>query len=96
MERFRQSIAAKPDEFLAIIDKVEADTGMKISAECYKRPKPCDNEALAPFFAWKGKIGCIVHEDFSEATFGPELKDRVGDFLQKLLPIYDYLNRFKV
>ena len=96
MEDFRRAISAKPDEFLAMIENVESATGMKIAAECYKRPKPCDNPDLAPYFAWKGKIGCIVHEDFSDATFGPELARRVSDFLQKLLPIYDYFNRFKV
>jgi len=96
MEDFRRAIAANPAEFLDIIEKVESATGMKIAAETYKRPKPCDNPDLAPYFAWKGKIGCIIHEDFSEATFGPGLLPRVADFLEKLLPIYDYFNRFKV
>ena len=96
MENFRRAIAANPAEFLDMIRQVESATGMPIAAECYKRPKPCENEELAPFFAWKGKIGCIVHEDFSEAIFGPELEGRVSEFLQKLLPIYDYFNRFKV
>ena len=96
MEDFRRAIAANPAEFLDVIEKVESATGMKIAAETYKRPKPCDNPDLAPYFAWKGKIGCIIHEDFSEATFGPDLLPRVADFLQKLLPIYDYFNRFKV
>ena len=96
MESFRRSIAANPEEFLQIIDAVETATGRKIDAECYKRPKPCDNPDLAPNFAWKGKIGCIVHEDFSEATFGPDLSQRVSQFLEKLMPIYDYFNRFKV
>ena len=96
MEDFRRSIAANPTEFLDVIEKVESATGMKIAAETYKRPKPCDNPELAPYFAWKGKIGCIIHEDFSEATFGPDLLPRVADFFEKLLPIYDYFNRFKV
>ncbi len=96
MEEFRRYISAKPDEFLGMIRSVEEATGQKIEAECYKRPKPCENPDLASYFAWKGQIGCTRHEDFSEATFGPELADRVLDFLVKLIPLYDYFNRFKV
>ena len=93
---FRQTIAAKPEEFLQIVEQVEAATGMPISAELYKRPKPCDDPRLERFFAWKGKIGCVVDEPFGEDTFGPALADRVADFFEKLTPIYDYFNKFKV
>ena len=96
MEDFRRRIAAKPDEFLAMLHSVEESVGQKVTAECYKRPKPCDNPELLPYFAWKGQIGCTRHEDFSDATFGPELKDRVEDFFVKLMPLYDYFNQFKV
>ena len=96
MEAFRRRIAAKPQEFLSLIRQVEESTGQSVLAECYKRPKPCDNEALLPFFAWKGKIGCTVHEDFSQATFGPDIQTRVADFFEKLLPLYDFFNQFKV
>ena len=96
MEDFRKRISARPDEFLTMVREVEGSVGQKIMADCYKRPKPCDNPDLAPYFAWKGQIGCTRHEDFSEATFGPELKDRVLDFFLKLIPLYDYFNQFKV
>ena len=96
MEDFRRRISAKPDEFLAMVESVETATGQKIMAECYKRPKPCDNEALLPYFAWKGQIGLTRHEDFSEETFGPEIAERVAEFFNQLLPLYDYFNKFKV
>jgi hypothetical protein len=96
MEDFRRHSSAKPEEFLSMIASVEEATGQKITADCYKRPKPCDNPELLPYFAWKGQIGCVRHEDFSDAAFGPELKDRVMDFFDKLIPLYDYFNRFKV
>ena len=96
MEDFRKYISAKPDEFLELIASVEASVGQKIEAELYKRPKPCDNPELAPYFAWKGQIGCVRSEEFGENTFGPELAERVRDFLTKLIPLYDYFNRFKV
>ena len=96
MKEFRRSIAAKPDEFLAMIRQVEEATGMTIYAEEYKRPEPCANPELERFYRWKGKIGCTIHEDFSDAAFGPALAERVRDFLVKLMPLYDYCNRFKV
>ena len=96
MEDFRKYISAKPDEFLNMIQEVEEAVGQKITADCYKRPKPCDNPDLAPYFAWKGQIGCVRQEEFSDATFGPELGERVLDFFVKLMPLYDYFNKFKV
>ena len=96
LEDFRRRIAAKPEEFLEMIEKVESATGQKVLAECYKRPKPCDDPRLAPYFAWRGQIGCTRHEDFSEATFGPRLGERVAEFFDQLLPLYDYFNKFKV
>ena len=96
MEDFRKRISARPDEFLTMVREVEEAVGQKITADCYKRPKPCDNPDLMPYFAWKGQIGCTRHEDFSEATFGPELEERVLDFFVKLIPLYDYFNQFKV
>ena len=96
MEAFRKYISAKPDEFLTMVREVEDSVGQKITADCYKRPEPCDNPDLAPYFAWKGQIGCTRHEEFSEATFGPELGERVREYFEKLIPLYDYFNRFKV
>ena len=96
MKDFRDYITANPDEFLELIHATEEAIGMPITADLYKRPKPTENPDLAPYFAWKGNISCIVHEDFSESTFGPQLADRVRSFFEKLIPIYDYFNRFKV
>ena len=96
MEAFRRHIAAYPEEFLNLIAQTEAAVGMPISAETYKRPKPTDNPDLERFYAWKDRIGCVIEEAPGPDIFGPELKDRVADFFEKLTPLYDYLNRFKV
>ena len=96
MEQLRRAIAAKPDEFLELVRGVEEKTGMALSAACYKRPKPTEDPRLAPFFAWKGQIGMIRHEDPGEDIFGSGLKDKVAAFFEDLLPLYDYFNRFKV
>ena len=95
MEQFRRYIAAKPDEFLEMIKDVEEATGQAVSAACYKRPKPADDPRLEPFYAWRGQIGMIRHEDPGEDIFGPELKNRVAEFFEQLMPLYDYFNKFK-
>lgn len=94
MEDFRRHITAYPDEFLNLIRTTEEAVGGKVYADLYKRPKPTENPALAPYFAWKDKIGCTRHIDPGEAMFGPELLNEVADFFQKLTPLYNYFNRF--
>ena len=96
MEAVRQDIVANPKAFLKLIKKTEKDTGMPITAETYKRPKPCSDKSLERFFAWKGCIACEVTEPVSPELFGPDLGIRAGEFLQKLIPLYDYFNKFKV
>ena len=94
LEDFRKAIAAKPREFLKLIADTQEATGVPITVESYKRPKEAPKSELAPFYAWKGKIACVVDEPVSEDIFGPELGKRAGEFLEKLIPLYEYLNRF--
>ena len=89
MEGFRQHISANPDEFLKLIRCTEEAVGMPVSAELYKRPKECPDSRLIHYFAWKTNIGCVRHEEFSEATFGPVLQNRVAEFFRQLTPLYD-------
>ena len=96
MEAFRRHITAYPEEFLALMENTEKAVGAKVYADCYKRPKPTEDDRLLPYFAWKGMIGCTRHIDPGEAMFGPQLKDEVADFFEKLIPLYDYFNQFKV
>ena len=96
LESFRQAIAAKPEEFLELMDQVQAATGVPVTATLYKRPKEAADPRLAPYFAWKGNIACTIDEPVSEEIFGPALGERVKEFLDKLIPLYDYFNRFAV
>ncbi|MEF2836944.1 MAG: DUF2461 domain-containing protein [Oscillospiraceae bacterium] len=96
MEDFRKHITAYPDEFLELIQKTEEAVGQPITAELYKRPKPTDNPALAPYFAWKGQIACTRSIAPGPEMFSPDLKNEVADFFEKLTPLYEYFNRFKV
>ena len=94
LARFREEIARDPDTFLALVEQAERDTGVTITAEEYKRPKPCPDPRLERFYRWKGKIGCIRTEEFGEDAFSPELADRARDFITALTPLTNFLYRF--
>ena len=96
LEQFRRHIAAYPDDFLELIRSTGEAVGQPILAEKYKRPKPCPDPRLEPYYAWKSQIGCTRHIDPGEGMFGPELAAEVADFFEKLTPLYEYFNRFKV
>ena len=96
MEDFRRHITAYPDEFLELIRSTEEAVGQPVTAHLYKRPKQTDNPDLAPFFAWKEHIACVRSIEPGPGMFGPELKNEVADFFEKLTPLYEYFNRFKV
>ena len=96
MEEFRKYISAYPEDFLRLMAQTEAAAGQSVTAQLYKRPKETDNPALAPYFAWKGDIGCIRNRDVGPEIFGPGLEDEVADFFAKLTPLYTYFTRFGV
>ena len=96
MEDFRKHITAYPDEFLELVKTTEEAVGQPITAELYKRPKSTDNPDLERFFAWKGQIACTRSIAPGPDMFGPELKNEVANFFEKLTPLYEYFNRFKV
>lgn len=94
LEDFRRNISAKPDDFLKLISDTEATVGQPVTAECYKRPKPTDNPALIPYFAWKGQIGCTREIAPGDRLFGPQLEEEVSGFFEALTPLYEYFNQF--
>ena len=96
MEEFRRHITAFPDEFLELIRNTEAAVGQPVTAQLYKRPKPTEDPRLEPYFAWKEQIACTRSIAPGPEMFGPELKNQVADFFEKLTPLYEYFNRFKV
>lgn len=94
LEDFRRNISAKPDDFLKLISDTEAAVGQPVTAECYKRPKPTDNPALIPYFAWKGQIGCTREIAPGDRLFGSQLEDEVSGFFEALTPLYEYFNQY--
>ena len=77
-----------------MLRQVEEATGQQMMAKLYKRPKPTEDKDLMPYFAWKEAFSMERQEEFGPEAFSPELAQRVKEYLTKLLPLYDYFNRF--
>ena len=97
MQDLRNDWAARPDFFPELISKTEKATGVPVAAELYKRPpQPAPTEALAPYYLWRRNIGCTVDLDVGPEIFGPQLGISAREFIEKLIPLYEYFNRFTV
>lgn len=96
LEEMRQDWAKHPGQFLELIRATEEATGIPVTADLYKRPKDAPIPELVPYYAWRGNISCVVEEPVGPEMFGPELGQRAGEFITKLIPLYEYFNRFKV
>lgn len=94
MDAFRKNLAANPEPFLKLIHDTQEETSIRITAESYKRPKPCDDPRLQEYMNWKGAISCTVELPFGEEVFTPELAGRVRDLFQKLIPLYTYFQQY--
>lgn len=94
MEAFRRQIAQDPQPFLSLVERTEDVTGIPVTADLYKRSKPCPSEELERFFRWKGNISCIWQEPFGDDVFRPELAQRVRERITMLDPLTEYLSRF--
>lgn len=95
VEGFRREWARNPGPFLKLMQDTEKATGIPVTAyKTYKRPKQAPTAELAPYFAWRGNIQCVRHEDVSEDLFGTGLKERVSDFFRKVTPVYRYFYDF--
>ena len=95
LEKMRQHWAEHPKEILNLLKKTRRATGVPVTAQQYKRPpKPAPCKELETLYSWRGDIECTMTEEFSENTFGPDLGVRVREFLEKLIPLYDYFCQF--
>ena len=92
MEAFRRQVSAQPKEFLSLLQTTGETTGIPVTAELYKRPKPMENPEMEEFGYWKGDISCVRTEPVGEELFGPQLGQRAQTLFRQLIPIYEYFN----
>ncbi len=95
LEKMRKAWAENPKEILSLLRKTKKAVGIPVTAQLYKRPpKEAPVPELKELFSWRSAISCIVDEPVSPEIFGPELGKRAAEFLEKLIPLYDYFNQF--
>lgn len=93
MDCFRQEIAREPGIFLDLLRKTRQETGIEVTGESYKRPKPAPSEALAPYWSWRRDVSCIRTEAVGPELFGPPLGERAALLFRQLTPLYEYFVR---
>lgn len=96
MERFRRDIAANPQPFLELIDRVEAETGCPVTSQCYKRPKPCPDPRLERFYAWKGDICCVKNVEAGPELFGQQLLPKTAELFRQVEPLYAFFRQYQL
>lgn len=92
MEGLRRQITAQPERFRALVEQAEEAVGEPVTAQTYKRPRPCPDEELERFYQWKDNICCTRKEPFGDGVFSGELAQRVRQTLVRLTPLVDYLS----
>lgn len=93
MQRFREMLDARPDEFLTLVEQVQKEVGLPITGDSYKRRKSCADPRIEPYYSFKN-IFCYTEQPIGPELFAPELADRVAKTLADLLPLYQYCQKF--
>jgi len=73
MEKFRQMLLAKPDEFPTLVKKLEKTSGVSCKPESYYRKKPCPDERVKDWYNLK-TIFMDVDREPDELLFSPKLE----------------------
>ena len=92
MEQFRRQLAENPKPFLAIVEALKV-SGLSLSSECYKRPKPCDTPMLQSYFQMKN-MGCYREFAVGDRLFTKNLSGDILTTFDQLKPLYSYVKLF--
>lgn len=89
MEELRKKALEKPEEFLAMIEKAEKESGITLDGERYKRPKPCADERLKEFFAFKN-ILALRDAPPDDLLFSPAIAEELQKVFRAWMPVYRF------
>ena len=92
MEAFRQDLAARPTHFPALVDRAQTESGSILTAESYRRPKPCPIPELAPYYSWKNNLTAMASLEPGPALFSPDLAGQVRQALLAWVPVSQYFS----
>ena len=93
LAKFRQMLTAKPQEFSALLKKLEKTSGAVFQPQYHYRKLPCEDEALKPWFNLKGFM-LDVERKPDDLLFSKDLAEEVTKTLKTLYPMYEYCLRF--
>ena len=93
MNRYREQLCDRKEEFLKLAKAVEWQTGLTISGKRYARPKPCPDPRLEPYYSLKNLFAISEHP-VDDALFSPDLGRQVRDTLLALLPLNEFCQNF--
>ena len=89
MDAFRIKLADHAEAFLQIVEKAERESGMRLSGDCYARPKPCEDARLAPYFALKN-LYALRDLPPDDLLYSADLEQEVRRILRAWKPVYDF------
>ena len=89
MTALRTKISDHADEFLAMVARAEKESGIALNSDRYKRPKPCNNEKVADFYAMKNLVA-IKDCPADDLLFSPALAEEVKKALLAWLPVHEF------
>ena len=90
MEAMRVKISDHADQFLAMVDKAQKDSGILLGGKAYARPKACQDPRLAPFFGLKN-FEAYRESPADDLLFSPELAGEVRRVLTAWLPVSEFM-----
>lgn len=89
MEQYRLKLQDHGEKFLKIVQKAEAESGLRLTGDSYARPKACENPKLAPYFSMKNLFALGDYAP-DELLYSPELANVVRNALVAWKPLYDF------
>ena len=91
MEKHRVRIDSNPKPLLKLHNALARQGEFVLQGPDYKRPKPCGEERLSPWYNKKSLS--IGHEEgLAEVIYTPALADRLTEGFAFLMPYYDYFS----
>ena len=92
MVKLRDHMQEHPQEFVKVMKQAERVTGFPITGDEYKRKKPCPSPKVEAYYNLKN-ILCLTYLPVGEALFTKDVEQEVGETLEKLLPLFNYLRK---
>lgn len=88
-EAIRIKMTDHADQFLSLVQKAERESGIRLDGDHYKRPKPCVDLRLAPYFELKNYMA-IRDCPPDELLYAPALAEEVRRVLLAWLPVHEF------